>query len=241
MAPLDPAEDVCSELLQARDPVVSPSKPRLLGILGPGLITGASDDDPSGIATYSQAGAQMGFGSLWMMLFSYPLMAVTQEISARIGLYHRSWTGGDAPATLSALARADMHSAPGHRKRNQSRCRSRGDGRHRRPPDRWPRAPLRPALRHDLRVDAFLLQTTRYVAGLKWLTLGLLAYFGTVLMVDVPWDQALRGLVVPRLSLDKESISTLVASSAPPSRPTCFSGRRRKRPRTKGSSRTAIR
>ncbi len=85
MAPLDPAEDVCSELLQARDPVVSPSKPRLLGILGPGLITGASDDDPSGIATYSQAGAQMGFGSLWMMLFSYPLMAVTQEISARIG------------------------------------------------------------------------------------------------------------------------------------------------------------
>jgi hypothetical protein len=61
------------------DPVVGPSKPRLLGILGPGLITGASDDDPSGIATYSQAGAQLGFNSLWLMLFSYPLMAVTQR------------------------------------------------------------------------------------------------------------------------------------------------------------------
>ena len=65
--------------------VVGPSKPRLLGVLGPGLITGASDDDPSGIATYSQVGAQLGFASLWMMVFSYPLMAVTQEISARIG------------------------------------------------------------------------------------------------------------------------------------------------------------
>src|ERR1700681_2679623 len=61
------------------------SKPRLLRVLGPGLITGASDDDPSGIATYSQAGAQLGYAITWTMLFSYPLMAVIQEISARIG------------------------------------------------------------------------------------------------------------------------------------------------------------
>jgi len=53
--------------------------------LGPGLITGASDDDPSGIATYSQVGAHFGYGLLWTMPFSYPLMAVIQEISARIG------------------------------------------------------------------------------------------------------------------------------------------------------------
>lgn len=65
--------------------VVGPSKPRLLGALGPGLITGASDDDPSGIATYSQAGAQFGFGLTWTLLFSYPLMSVVQEISAGIG------------------------------------------------------------------------------------------------------------------------------------------------------------
>src|SRR5947208_7567726 len=53
--------------------------------LGPGLITGASDDDPSGIATYSQVGAQFGYGMLWTMLFTYPLMSVFQEICARIG------------------------------------------------------------------------------------------------------------------------------------------------------------
>src|SRR5579875_1648507 len=69
----------------SRDPAVGSSKPRLLGILGPGLITGASDDDPSGIATYSQAGAQFGFAITWVMLFSYPLMCAVQEISARIG------------------------------------------------------------------------------------------------------------------------------------------------------------
>ena len=57
----------------------------LLLRLGPGLITGASDDDPSGIATYSQAGAQFGFGTLWLALFSYPLMCAIQEISARVG------------------------------------------------------------------------------------------------------------------------------------------------------------
>ena len=56
-----------------------------LQLLGPGLITGASDDDPSGIATYSQAGAQFGFAISWTMLFSYPLMVAIQQISARIG------------------------------------------------------------------------------------------------------------------------------------------------------------
>src|ERR1700689_1622231 len=55
-------------------------------LLGPGLTTGASDDDPSGIATYSQAGAQNGFGLLWMAAFTFPLQAVIQEMCARIGL-----------------------------------------------------------------------------------------------------------------------------------------------------------
>src|ERR1700729_4354326 len=55
-------------------------------LLGPGLTTGASDDDPSGIATYSQTGAQYGFGLLWLAAFTFPLMAVIQEMCARIGL-----------------------------------------------------------------------------------------------------------------------------------------------------------
>jgi len=62
--------------------------------LGPGLITGASDDDPSGIATFSQAGAQFGFGMLWMALFQYPMMTIIQEICARIGLVTGSGLGG---------------------------------------------------------------------------------------------------------------------------------------------------
>ena len=77
------------------------SKPRksiiqILRSLGPGLITGASDDDPSGIATYSQAGAKFGFGMLWMVLFQYPMMIVVQEMCARIGLV----TGGGLAPSL---------------------------------------------------------------------------------------------------------------------------------------------
>src|SRR5262252_8457531 len=58
---------------------------RLVRQFGPGLVTGAADDDPSGIATYSQAGAQFGYAIGWTMVFSYPLMCVIQEISGRIG------------------------------------------------------------------------------------------------------------------------------------------------------------
>jgi Mn2+/Fe2+ NRAMP family transporter len=59
--------------------------------LGPGLITGAADDDPSGIATYSQAGAQFGFNMLWTMALTYPLMVAVQLVSARIGRVTRLW------------------------------------------------------------------------------------------------------------------------------------------------------
>src|SRR3954464_12980106 len=68
-----------------RAPTGSAKKRGVLQILGPGLITGASDDDPSGIATYSQAGAQFGYGLGWTLLFSYPLMCAVQQISAEIG------------------------------------------------------------------------------------------------------------------------------------------------------------
>ena len=64
------------------DPVVEPTSPRLLGLVGPGLVTGASDDDPSGIATYSQAGAKFGYAVSWTLLLTYPLMVAIQIISA---------------------------------------------------------------------------------------------------------------------------------------------------------------
>ena len=65
--------------------VVGTSKPRLLSMLGPGLISGAADDDPTAIATYAQAGAAYGYGLCWLMPLCYPLMVVVQEVSARIG------------------------------------------------------------------------------------------------------------------------------------------------------------
>src|ERR1700712_5822551 len=68
-----------------RSEVVEPSKPRLLQVLGPGLVTGAADDDPIGITSYSQAGAQFGFQLGWTLLLTYPLMVAIQAISARIG------------------------------------------------------------------------------------------------------------------------------------------------------------
>src|SRR6202043_1187514 len=58
----------------------------VLQLLGPGLVTGASDDDPSGIGTYSQVGSQFGYGMLWTALFTFPMMAAVQELCARIAL-----------------------------------------------------------------------------------------------------------------------------------------------------------
>ena len=69
----------------ARSPLVGPSKPRLLKVLGPALISGAADDDPTAIATYSQAGARAGYGLCWLMPLVYPLMVVVQQVSARVG------------------------------------------------------------------------------------------------------------------------------------------------------------
>lgn len=69
---------------------------RFVKLLGPGLITGASDDDPSGIGTYSQVGSQFGFGLLWTALFTFPLMAAIQEVCARIALE----TGAGLTASL---------------------------------------------------------------------------------------------------------------------------------------------
>jgi NRAMP (natural resistance-associated macrophage protein)-like metal ion transporter len=68
-----------------RDEFKQPEWPKLRDVMGPGLIAGASDDDPSGIATYSQAGAQFGYAMGWTLLFTYPLMCAIQLISAQIG------------------------------------------------------------------------------------------------------------------------------------------------------------
>ena len=79
------SERAATEPTSLPDDLKQPERPKLLQIMGPGLITGASDDDPSGIATYSQAGAQFGYNLSWVLVLTWPLMCAIQEISARIG------------------------------------------------------------------------------------------------------------------------------------------------------------
>ena len=74
---------------------------RFWKILGPGLVTGASDDDPSGIATYSQAGAAYGLSTLWTALITFPLMASIQEMCARIGIVTQAGLTGTLNKELS--------------------------------------------------------------------------------------------------------------------------------------------
>ena len=83
-----------------------------LAKLGPGLITGAADDDPSGIATYSQAGAQFGFNMLWTVLLTYPLMVAIQVVSARIGRV--SGHSGTNRMSTSTCAIQPMSAIPAH-------------------------------------------------------------------------------------------------------------------------------
>jgi NRAMP (natural resistance-associated macrophage protein)-like metal ion transporter len=188
-----------------------PSKRRLLQVLGPGLITGASDDDPSGIATYSQAGAQLGYAITWTMLFSYPLMTVIQEISGRIGRttgqgiagnirqHYPNWLLQAIVVLLFAANILNIGADLG----------AMGDA-----------ATLLLGGSRLLYVMAFgvlcaLLQIfmrySRYVSVLKWLTLALFAYFGTVMVVKIPWGEAVRGFLVPTVSLDPAFWITVVA------------------------------
>src|SRR5665213_123110 len=166
--------------------VVGPSKPRLLGILGPGLITGAADDDPSGIATYAQAGAQFGFQLAWTMLLTFPLMVVIQGISARIGrttgrgIAANIRIGYSAPllyATVLLLFVANVCNIGADLGAMAESARL-----------------LVPAVPTSLYLAGFVcicaggqifLHHTRYVAILKWLTLSLFAYLATLMVVHV--------------------------------------------------------
>src|ERR1700730_6840027 len=183
----------------------------LLSVLGPGLITGASDDDPSGIATYSQAGAQFGYSMTWVMLFTWPLMAAIQEISARIGRV----TGKGIAANLrehypAALLRpivtlllvanfinlgADLGAM--------------GDALRLLIVDpRWFYVILFAAACTTLEIFS---SYQRYVKILKWMTLSLFAYVATALIVHVPWGEVAYDTIVPQMSWQKDYIVVIVA------------------------------
>ena len=182
-----------------------------LRTLGPGLVTGAADDDPSGIATYSQVGAQFGYGLAWTLLFSFPLMAVIQEVSARIGCvtgsgiaqnlrrHYPRWLlrlvvalllvanvinlGADLGAMGAALGL--LIGGPEH---------------------------LYTIL---FGIACVVLEVwmsyARYAAILKWTTLSLLTYVAVVFAAHVPWGEALIGTFVPTLVFDAPHAMALVA------------------------------
>jgi NRAMP (natural resistance-associated macrophage protein)-like metal ion transporter len=185
--------------------------PTLLAQLGPGLITGAADDDPSGVATYSQVGAQFGFAMLWTTLFSFPLMTAIQEICGRLGRITGIGIAGNLVkcypqlvvrglvlllcfanifnlgADISAMAAAMVLVAGGK------------------------------LVVYSVLFGAIslLLQVyvpyRKYVHYLKWLTWALFAYVITAFVVRVPWLQALHATLVPSISLDADYLMGLVA------------------------------
>src|SRR4051794_6429732 len=193
----------------SKDPVVGTSKPRLLGVLGPGLISGASDDDPTAIATYSQAGARFGYDLCWLMVVIYPLMAVVQQISARIGRTTGRGLAGNIrrhyPAWLlqgcvGLLLIANTIQLAADLGIMGDALKLLVGG---------PRL-LYVALFGAVCVATqVFMQYTRYVAILKWTTLSLLSYVATVLMANVSWS-VLAAAMIPSLSLDKDYITAVV-------------------------------
>ena len=183
----------------------------VLRMLGPGLITGASDDDPSGIVAYSQVGAQFGYSLLWTMVISYPLMAAIQESCARVGRvtgcgisanlrrHYPAWllyavvglvlvaNIFNLGADIGAMAAAAQLLLPG-----------------------------RPGLYIvGFGLASLLLQIfvpyTSYAKYLKWLTLSLFAYIATAFFVHIDWHAALYATVVPKVSLSQSWLIGFIA------------------------------
>lgn len=179
--------------------------------LGPGLITGASDDDPSGIGTYSQAGAQFGFGVGWTMLLTYPLMVGIQEISARIGRVTGHGIAGNvcrhfpAPATwflIVLLFIANTINIAADLGAMADSLKLLIGGPH----------IVYVVLFGTVSVAAQIFSDyKRYVSVLKWLTLCLFAYVIALAVVHVPWAEAVKGLLIPRVSFDAPFLTMLVA------------------------------
>jgi NRAMP (natural resistance-associated macrophage protein)-like metal ion transporter len=184
---------------------------RLLNTLGPGLITGAADDDPSGIATYSQAGAQFGFSITWTLLFTYPLMAIIQEISARIGRTTGKGIGANLRAhfspwllntiVLSVVAANTVNIAADLGAMGDAANLGIGG-------PKWPYVVAVGVLCAALEV---FIDYSRYATVLKWLTVALFAYFGTFFVVKIPWTEAAKGFFIPTFSSDAAFWTTVVA------------------------------
>jgi NRAMP (natural resistance-associated macrophage protein)-like metal ion transporter len=180
--------------------------------LGPGLTTGASDDDPSGIATYSQTGAKYGFQLLWLSLITLPLMAVVQEMCARIGMV----TGrGLASAIRTHFSKKVLYvctlslfAANAFNIGADLGAMVKGA------------QLLRPSLNFPLMVIGFTLVSVglqiftpydRYAKYLKWLAMVLLAYIASALLAHLNWGDVLKHAVLPKVTFSKDQILLICA------------------------------
>jgi NRAMP (natural resistance-associated macrophage protein)-like metal ion transporter len=180
--------------------------------LGPGLITGAADDDPSGIATYSQAGAQFGLGLLWTIVLTYPLMAGIQLVGAEIGRVTGEGLAGNMRrvfprwlltglvALLVATNTINIAADVAAMGEAASLL--------------LPKAGLN-FYTVGFGVLCLLLEVflnyRSYAKFLKWLTLALLSYVAIVFTVQIPWSQVLVGAFIPRLTGGREALTMIVA------------------------------
>lgn len=184
---------------------------RFLRILGPGIVTGAADDDPSGIATYSQAGAQFGFQMPWTMLFTYPLMTAVQEACMRIGAV----TGKGLAAAvrehyprkilfpvvllvvlantlnigsdIGAMAASTQLIVPG-----------------------LPFPVLAIAFALLVILLEVLISYRTYIRILKWLSMALFAYFITAFLIEVPWMAVLKATLIPHIEFSNAFLYIIV-------------------------------
>lgn len=185
---------------------------RFLRILGPGVVTGAADDDPSGIATYSQAGAQFGFHMPWTMLLTFPLMVSVQEAVMRIGAVTGKGLAAvvrenysrkilypivllvvlantlNIGADIGAMAASMQLLVP-----------------------QIPFSILAVGFALIILLLEVFVSYRTYVRILKWLALALFAYIITAFLVNVPWLEALKATVIPTIELNRDFLFMIVA------------------------------
>jgi Mn2+/Fe2+ NRAMP family transporter len=173
---------------------------KLSKIFGPGIVTGASDDDPSGIATYTQAGAQYGTGALWFSLFIYPLAATVQEMCGRIGLLTGSGLAGvikkkyskktvfpiitlllvantiNIGADIGAMSASVNLIFPG-----------------------FPILLVTLLFTATIILSEILIPYQKYIRILKYLTLSLLAYFITAIIIGGNWQEIFTASIIPHI------------------------------------------
>lgn len=180
--------------------------------LGPGLTTGAADDDPSGIATYSQAGAHYGFQLIWLSLFTFPLMAIVQEMCARIGLvtgrglagniriHYPKWILYTCTILLFSANTLNLGADLGAMAKATQLL--------------FPDFQFGPVV-IGFAIITLLIQifTTyaKYAKFLKWLALVLLAYVFSALLIPIDWGKVLTSTLIPSIAFSKDQIILICA------------------------------